>query len=372
MKIIHIVLGKANPDRMNGVNKVAHNLCTSMTEQGYDTELWGIANTLEHNYPERNYTTKLFQQQKNKLSLDANLVTAIEGLTDKAIVHIHGAFISEFYHIAKRLERKKVAFFYTPHGALTENAMRKSSWKKKVYFKLFESWIIKKAKRVQLLGQSEVDHLESILPTNNKCVIPNGQIIPDKNLWKTSSDNIKKELNFGFCGRLDIYHKGLDNLIDGFRLYLDQGHTGKLSLIGDGKDRDELEKKVLDHKLELHTVFHGAKFGTEKYMILEEMDMFMHPSRMEGFPTAVLEAASLGKPCITSDATNINPYIKSWKAGITIGKSSAEAVAKAMVDASNLHSKNKLEPLGKNAFEMVKNEFTWNKIVEKLVKEYKA
>ena len=26
MKIIHIVLGKANPNRMNGVNKVVHNL----------------------------------------------------------------------------------------------------------------------------------------------------------------------------------------------------------------------------------------------------------------------------------------------------------------------------------------------------------
>ncbi len=372
MKIIHLVLGKANPERMNGVNKVAHNLCTSMTELGYDTELWGIANTLDHNYPKRNYSTKLFQQEKNKLSLNTDLITAINGLKRETIVHIHGAFISEFYHIAKRLHQKNVAFFYTPHGALTENAMRKSSWKKKVYFNLFESWIIKKAKRVQLLGQSEVDHLESILPTTNKCVIPNGQIIPDKNLWKTKTERIKKELNFGFCGRLDIYHKGLDNLIDGFRLYLDQGHTGKLVLIGDGKDRVELEKKVIDHKLERHTIFHGAKFGTEKYMILEEMDMFMHPSRMEGFPTAVLEAASLGKPCITSDATNINPYIKNWNAGITIEKSSAESVARAMVDASNLYDNNQLESLGDNAFEMVKNEFTWNKIVGKLIKEYEA
>ena len=60
MKIIHLVLGKGNPNRMNGVNKVAYQLATTQTEMGHDVTLWGIANDLHKNYPERNFKTVLF------------------------------------------------------------------------------------------------------------------------------------------------------------------------------------------------------------------------------------------------------------------------------------------------------------------------
>jgi len=43
MNIIHLVLGKANPNRMNGVNKVANQLATTMTNLNKEVELWGIA-----------------------------------------------------------------------------------------------------------------------------------------------------------------------------------------------------------------------------------------------------------------------------------------------------------------------------------------
>jgi len=97
IKIIHLVLGKANPNRMNGVNKVAYQLATTHTRLGYDTKLWGIANTLEHNYPERNFKTELFLQYKNKGKVNQELRTAIAELPSETVVHIHGAFIPTFY-----------------------------------------------------------------------------------------------------------------------------------------------------------------------------------------------------------------------------------------------------------------------------------
>ena len=39
-KIVHLVLGKANPERMNGVNKVAHALAATQKDFGYDVEVW--------------------------------------------------------------------------------------------------------------------------------------------------------------------------------------------------------------------------------------------------------------------------------------------------------------------------------------------
>ncbi len=369
MKIIHTVLGKANPERMNGVNKVAHQLATTMKAEGQDVCLWGIANSLEHNYPERIYETFLFQQQKNKLGLDPELKKAIQALEKDTIVHFHGAFIPEFYHFAKALNKKKIPYLYTPHGSLTAGAMHKSSLKKKTYFRLFESYILKHAKKVQLLGQSEVDYLSTMIQANNLCMIPNGQIFPQGD-WTKNSES--EEPVFGFCGRLDTYHKGLDNLLDGFALYLKNGFEGKLEMIGDGKDRAALEKRASTLQIDRHITFHGAKFGDEKYKILKSIDMFMHPSRMEGFPTAVLEAAALEKPCISSDATNINAFIKKYSAGIPIDKSTPENVGTAMQIAYKIYRSGGLEHLGENALHMVESEFTWEKIAAKLVQEYEA
>ena len=90
MQIIHLVLGKANPKRMNGVNKVVNQLATTQINLGQSTTVWGIANDLAHTYPERNFPTRLFQQKRNK-TLCANLKLAIKQLPKGVIFHIHGA-----------------------------------------------------------------------------------------------------------------------------------------------------------------------------------------------------------------------------------------------------------------------------------------
>jgi len=173
MKIIHIALGKANPERMNGVNKVVHQLANTQAALGYDVTLWGIANDLEHTYPERNFQTVLFQQHKSKL-VCPYLKAAIQALPQEARVHIHGAFILEFYHISRLLVKANIPYTFTPHGSFVEAAMQKNKWLKKVYFELLEKRLIKDASTIQLLGINEFTHLDKLVTTNNKQLIPNG------------------------------------------------------------------------------------------------------------------------------------------------------------------------------------------------------
>ena len=67
MKIIHVVLGKANPNRMNGVNKVAHNLATIQKKLSIDVEIIGLTNTPELEKIERNYNIYFFERKKIKM-----------------------------------------------------------------------------------------------------------------------------------------------------------------------------------------------------------------------------------------------------------------------------------------------------------------
>lgn len=218
LKIIHLVLGKANPERMNGVNKVANELATTQTQLGFDVELWGIANDLEHNYPERNYKTVLFQQLSGSFKIDQDLIAAIEKVDPAiSVFHLHGAFIPQFSTLGKKFRKLGIPYVYTPHGALTEGAMSKGNLKKRVYLETIEKGLIKGAKAIQLLGRSEYENLTKLITTKNKVIIANGQ-----NLRELPSNFEKGEMHpfpvFMFCGRLDRYHKGLDLFFEGFKI----------------------------------------------------------------------------------------------------------------------------------------------------------
>ena len=369
MKIIHLVLGKANPERMNGVNKVAYQLATAQTKLGHEVTLWGIANSLKKNYPKRIFKTQLFLQIKNKLTLNPKLKAALKTLKTDTIVHLHGAFIPEFYQIARLLNKKNIEYIYTPHGSLTEKAMTKNSAVKKIYFKCFEAKIIAKAKKVQLLGINEFSYLDNLTNKASKCLIANGQdlqTIPNY-------PEIKKQNQspvFGFCGRLAQFHKGLDLMFLGFKNYIQSGGLGTLELIGDGPDKAKLTQLASDLEIADRVIFHGKKFGKEKYDLLHKMDVFLHTSRMEGFPTAVLEAAALKIPTITSEATNINDFVRKYQTGFLLKENSPKEIGFQMTLAYDYYQKQKLTKMGENGRRMVAQEFDWQHIASQLVQVY--
>src|ERR1700761_692708 len=77
MEVIHLILGKANPMRMNGVNKVVHEMATNQVLRGYPVEVWGITASTTHDYPKRNFTTRLFLRGMNPFHMDDELKQAL-------------------------------------------------------------------------------------------------------------------------------------------------------------------------------------------------------------------------------------------------------------------------------------------------------
>ena len=371
MKIIHVVLGKANPERMNGVNKVAYQLAKNQQEQGHDVTIWGIANTLEHNYPPRNFRTKLFHQTDSMFHFEQVIAKEVWHLRDKIVFHFHGGFIPVFYPISRLLKKRDIPYIYTPHGALTKGAMQKSKWRKKAYFSLYEKTLVKDAKAIQLLGDQEYADIDQLVNVSHKVLIPNGMDTAE--LPKNLQHDPNQELVFNFCGRLDRYYKGLDLMLAGFSVFLKKGHRARLDLIGDGKDRKYLEELADQLGISDRIVFHGAKYGDEKFRLMAKGDVFMHTSRTEGFPMAVLEAAALGLPCLTSEPTNINHFVRKYNAGFPVNSHpTAASISENMELAYHFFQKNKLKEKGQNARTMVLQAFDWKNICRDLVGVYEA
>lgn len=375
MQIIHLVLGKANPNRMNGVNKVVHNLATTQTELGYNTKVWGITPTPNDtaDLPTRNFKTELFQKPSSKLKIDASLKTAVHNLPKDTVFHIHGGFIPEFYTLHKALVQKKVPYIVTPHGCYNVESMNKNSkWIKKMYFSFFERTFLKKSKTLHCIGESEMTAANKLVPTVEKVLIPNGQSFEDLQ-FEFSPVKKDEELIFGFCGRMDMHMKGLDYLLNGFADYKhEMNGSGKLWMIGGNQDFETLKQMARGLKIDDAVKFWGPRYGDEKNNLLANMDAFYHSSRYEGMPTAILEAAALGVPCVVSEATNLAKYIDLHDAGLALVKNDAQNVAQSFKTIETLKKNQQLYKKSENAKRMVETVFNWEAVSKDLIQVYAA
>lgn len=369
MKIIHLILGKARIDRMNGINKVAHNLASEQAKKGLQVEIWGITPTPKDRPPEQVYTLKLFQALSNKLKLDPELRTQLKRLDpENTHIHFHGSFISEFFWVSRLIKKQQIPYTYCPHGSLSPGALKKNAWRKRLYFYFFESRMIKAAQAVHFLGENQYHHIDKWLKLDNKVLIPNGQNMEEL-LFQGQESRRANYPVFSYCGRLDRMHKGLDILIEGFTRYRETGGTGRLWLIGDGKDKGSLKAQA--HMLGVRELikFWGPWYGEEKLRLLDQSDAFIHTSRYEGLPTGVLEAAGIGLPCLLSTETNLGRYFEEREAGIHIEENGAESVAAALHLAEKMKTLGQLKEMGFRARMLIKEDFNWTTITEEVLEK---
>jgi glycosyltransferase involved in cell wall biosynthesis len=360
MEIIHVVLGKGNPARMNGVNKVVHELASHQALAGERVTLWGITGSTDHDYPERPFDTRLFKAQTNLFALDPALLAALDEKTDGAVFHLHGGFIPTYSALAKALNERNIPFVFTPHGSYNVIALKRSQLRKIVYLRLYERTILKFAQTIHCLGKSEMDGVQRLYPNNKSVLIPYGF----ETDVTVNAHADPKAFIFGFCGRIDIYTKGLDLLLNAFFLFLKEEPSVELWIIGDSPDRLYLQELATDLDIDRNISFYGGKYGDEKLDLLSRMHVFVHPSRNEGLPSAVLEAASLGIPCIVTEATNMGASVRQYGCGEVVVNPNANELFQAMRTICQNIRQNGMEVLSANARRMVSEGYNWNRILQ--------
>lgn len=359
MEIIHIILGKANPDRLNGVNKVVYNLATQQAKAGKNVAVWGITADLRHNYPSRNFATRLFKASRIPFFVDAALKQSI--LQHKeAVFHLHGGWIPVFSSLARFFAQNAVRYVLTPHGAYNSIAMQRSLIKKRVYHRLFESALLRHAYRIHAIGASEVEGLTAVFPTASPKLLPYGfDFKPRRGAFSKNSD-----FTVGFVGRLDVYTKGLDLLLEAFKIFQKTHPNSKLWIIGEGDGMPFLQEfKEKNHLSNI--VFWGKRFGDEKDDLMSKMHVFGHPSRNEGLPSAVLEAAALGIPTIVTKATNLYEYVIRFGAGIGIEDNSLAALVAALESMYKRYETGDFSDYSDGASKMLSSVFDWSDLVHR-------
>lgn len=108
-----------------------------------------------------------------------------------------------------------------------------------------------------------------------------------------------EEFVIGHVGRFSPQKNHLF-VVDVFKAMHELKQNSKLILVGDGKLRSIIEKRVLDLGLKECVYFAGTTQMVSSYF--QAMDAFVLPSKYEGLAIVVIEAQTAGLPCIIADS----------------------------------------------------------------------
>lgn len=106
-------------------------------------------------------------------------------------------------------------------------------------------------------------------------------------------------VTFLYCGQL-IERKGVDLLLAAFCKLIEEGSDARLTLAGEGPLRTELEAS-LPAAIRESVSFLGFQAVERLPQIFAEADVFVLPSRHDGWGVVVNQAIGAGLPLITSD-----------------------------------------------------------------------
>lgn len=158
-------------------------------------------------------------------------------------------------------------------------------------------------------------------------VIPNG--VPDvREAAGSPPPREDGRFRIGCVSRLS-HEKGVDVLIEAFALVRNELPRAELVLIGDGAERQTLEKRATELGLADHIQFFGM--CDDVMQLLNGFDLFVLPSRTEGLPLAVLEAMAASLPIVATAVGGVPQALRHGEAGVLVPPEEPEVLAQAIV-----------------------------------------
>ncbi len=306
---------------------------------------------------------------KHKIFFSPSMIYTFWKKKDEVdLVHLHDFFVIHqiiITHICRLLRKP---YYLSPHGTLDPTRLREKRLLKRLFMVSFGNKLLNGAEMVIATSEREKNHLKKL--TNTKIeVVYNGVRLrrkteehrkPPKAAYK------KNTLRLLYLGRLHKL-KGLDTLL----LAVHRLKTSKIQVNIVGPDdgyRGKLEELVNKKKVK------GIKFlgpiydDNRKEGLFDSTDIFVYPSKSEGFSISILEAMSYGKPVIISEACNFSE-IEKEEAGTIFESGNVESLAQA-IEKFIENRKSVLEK-GRNARQLVRKRYSIKAMADRMAGLYK-
>jgi len=189
-------------------------------------------------------------------------------------------------------------------------------------------------------------------------------------LFNPVTKSVKNTHTILSVGRL-VQYKGFKYLIEACKLLKENCNIAFVcNVIGEGKDREQLEDLIDKFNLTGVVNLLGSKEQANVMKTLKSSDLFVLPciidetGMRDGIPVALMESMAIGIPVISTKVSGIPELVK-YGGGILVEPRDAKELAEAMEKILKLPSEEK-DRMCSKARQIIKNEFNLEKEVEKL------
>jgi colanic acid/amylovoran biosynthesis glycosyltransferase len=279
---------------------------------------------------------------------------------NKKIEHLHSHFSNYStlinYNLSKLLN---IPYSFTSHAHdlfknNTKNNLRELTNKSKFHITIsqFNKRFLSKIKGINL-SKINVIH----------CGI-------DVNRFKPMFSYKNKEyLEIVSVGRL-VEKKGFNYLIDALSILNKQGVSFHCNIIGEGPEREIIQKRILDNNLMKKVFLIGSRDNEFVRKMVAKSSLFVLPciedskGDKDGIPVSLMESMALGIPVISTKISGIPELIKDGKEGFLVSQKNSRELANVI----KKYIKSDIKSLIENSRYKILEEFNEDVEVEKLHK----
>jgi glycogen(starch) synthase len=265
------------------------------------------------------------------------------------LIHLHGVLASSLFDVLT-MHADQAPLLLTLHqevspsqierGTVTERLLRRADWVTAV-----SSVVLDQARRIapEITGRSQLVYNGVREPAR-----------PPKPL-RTDPPRLLCQ------GRL-IRGKGFDIALHAFQKIAAQVPATRLTVIGDGVERQALERQAAEMSLYAAVDFRG---WLPRQLVSEAMDaasVVLIPSRREGLCLVAIEAALMKRPVIATRTGGLPEVVVDGETGILIEREDSDALTAAITFL--LDHPERAREMGKAARRHVLERFSWDRYVD--------
>ena len=328
MKVMHVTYDM----RIGGTEMVIKNIIEGNADASIEMSIYCIEAPLGPWGEDLNASGTPITVEERQPGFDKSLISKIrihikENNID--ILHCHQYTPWVYGALAAAFTKTKVIF--TEHGRFYPDS---SSWKRK----LVNPVLNKLTSAVTAISEATRDALVTYehIKKPDIDVVYNGIKPLEPSIDEISSIKLslklpKNALVFGTVARLDPI-KNQSMLLEAFAQAERHLKDAYLLIVGDGELMASLTQQASKLGLKDKVIFTGYKANPTNY--LATIDIFLLPSLSEGTSMTLLEAMSIGKPCIVTNAGGNPEIVAHMQTGLVTENDDKEDLRKALIKIS--------------------------------------
>jgi glycosyltransferase involved in cell wall biosynthesis len=275
------------------------------------------------------------------------------------IIHAHSHLFFTTNVCAAIRRFNATPLIITNHGLISQTA---PDWLQRLFIPTIAKWTFESADKIICYTTFEKNQLIELGIDGDKIAVINNGI--DTQLFKPNNIRARSE-KILWIGRY-IHGKGVHHLIDAFVLVLQRHPNAHLILIGDGLQKEEIQKKI--QKLDISEHITQKNFVDNENLPAEyqNSDVFVLPSLSEGLPRTILESMACGIPVVCTELPQIIDLVEG--AGFLVPHCNPDALASAIIKI--IENPDFAAELGKNGAERIVKNYSWKDTVSRTLNLY--